>query len=429
MSNRREQLVAIYRATVRELSGENLVRKALSSPGAAPAPRPGGRLAVLALGKAASSMCRGAFAALGPLPGVVVGPPGDPPPAPLSFFPGDHPVPGTSSRAAGETLLAAAGAIGPRDAALVLLSGGGSALAEAPVAGLSMADLAATTRLLLGAGAPIAAINTVRRHLSRLKGGGLGAALAAGSVTVLGLSDVHGDAPATLASGPLWPDPTTHADALAVLRDHGIADRVPAAVRAHLEAGARGERPETPKPGDERLRRIETRILAGPADLPRVAAAHAARQGFHAECWPRFLEGDVAEVARVWIERAREFAATPSAAPRLLAAAAEPTVVLPPAPGNGGRARQLALLVARELGETPAAAFLAAGSDGRDGGPGAAGAVVDGTTAGQAHDAGIDLDDAIARADAGTALEALGLALPEAATGTNLADLNLLAAG
>jgi hydroxypyruvate reductase len=424
----RDRLVAIWEATVAGLSGERLVREALSVPGAAPAPRPGGRRTILALGKAAGAMSRGAVAALGPLPGVAVGLAEDPAPPSLSFVPGDHPVPGAGSLRGGEALLAAAGALGPADAALVLLSGGGSALAEAPSPGITLADLGATTRLLLGAGAPIAAINTVRRHLSRLKGGGLGAALGAGAVTVLAISDVHGDDPATLASGPLWPDPTTFAAAMAVLRDHGILSRVPAAVRSHLAAGAAGLRPETPKPGDERLARIETRVLAGPADLPRVAAAHAARLGFAAEASPRFLGGDVREVAAWWAVRAAELATAPGSAPRLLAAAAEPTVVLPPSPGVGGRARQLALLVARELAGKPLA-FLAAGSDGRDGAAGAAGAAVDGGTLAAARAAGIDVDAAIDAADAGPALAALDLAVAERATGTNLADLNLLAAG
>jgi hydroxypyruvate reductase len=300
----RDRLVTIWEATVAELSGERLVREALSAPGVAPVPGPGGRRVILALGKAAAAMSRGAVAALGPLPGVAVGLEGDPAPRTLSFFPGDHPVPGVGSRIAGEALLAAAGALGPADAALVLLSGGGSALAEAPAPGVTLADLGATTRLLLGAGAPIAAINTVRRHLSRLKGGGLGAALGAGAVTVLAISDVHGDDPATIASGPLWPDPTTFADAVAALRDHGLLERVPRPVRAHLEAGAAGRRPESPKPGDERLARVETRILAGPGDLPRVAAAHATRLGFQVEVSPRFLGDDVREVARLWAARA-----------------------------------------------------------------------------------------------------------------------------
>ena len=135
--------------------------------------------------------------------------------------------------------------LGRDDVLLLLLSGGGSALLPAPASGLSLADKAATTSLLMQAGAGIHELNTVRKHLSRLKGGGLARRAAPAQVRALVLSDVVGDDLSTIASGPSWPDPTTYADAVRILRLRGLLERVPAPVRAHLEAGARGERPET----------------------------------------------------------------------------------------------------------------------------------------------------------------------------------------
>jgi glycerate-2-kinase len=305
----------------------------------------------------------------------------------------------------------------------VLLSGGGSALAVAPAAGLAFADKADAVQAVMRGGATIQRLNAVRKHLSALKGGRLGARLAPAPVTVLVLSDVPGDDLSSIASGPLAPDPTTYADALEAVADAGA--RLPDPVRAHLEAGLRGEREETPKPGDARLAGVTHRLLAGPVHLARAAADAARARGFQAEAEPAPLTGDVAEVAARLAAWARAHAGRGR---RLLAFGGEPTIRVPPsatAP-DGGRAQHLALLAARELAGLPAA-VLAAGSDGRDGPTEQAGAVADGGTWDAARAAGVDLDRVLAEARSGPAALAVGAAIPRVETGTHLCDLVLVA--
>jgi hydroxypyruvate reductase len=416
LAARREE---IWRAALARLSAARLVRESLRAD-----PPPKGPVRVLALGKAAGPMTEAALAALGgsardPL---AVLPGGEPAPPGVRALRGGHPRPDAGSREAGAAIRAWAEA-SRGVPALVLLSGGGSALAVAPADGLRFEDKVEAVAALMRAGATIHELNALRKHLSALKGGRLGLLLAPAPVFVLVLSDVPGDDLSVIASGPLAPDPSTFGDALAHLRRLRAA--VPPAVLAHLEAGARGERPETPKPGDPRLAAIGHRILAGPVALARAAAEEARTRGFEAEADPSPLAGDVAEVAARAAAWAR---ANAGRGPRLLALGGEPTVRLPEdarAP-DGGRAQHLALLAARAIEGLPAA-FLAAGSDGRDGPTDQAGAAVDGGTAARARALGLDLDSALRAARSGPAAVALGAAIPRLVTGTHLCDLVLVA--
>jgi hydroxypyruvate reductase len=247
-------------------------------------------------------------------------------------------------------------------------------------------------------------------------------------VRVLVLSDVPGDDLSVIASGPLAPDPSTFADALAAFERAGVGAAAHGAVRARLEAGARGEASETVKPGDLRLAGVSHRLLAGPLDLARAAAEEAAARGFLAEADRAPLTGDVAEVAARLAAWARRHAGHGR---RLLALGGEPTIRLPDGgPGapdpDGGRAQHLALLAALALDGLPAAA-LAAGSDGRDGPTEQAGAVVDGGTAWAASRAGVDLPAALAAARSGPAAVSLGVAIPRFDSGTHVCDLVLVA--
>lgn len=411
---------AIWRGALARLPADALVSGALASE-----PLPPGPVRVLAVGKAAGAMMAAALRALGgrardPL---CVLPEGAPAPAGATAVAAGHPRPTPGSLAAGRAVLAWARA-GGGTPALVLVSGGGSALAFAPAEGIAPEDKAEAVHALMRAGATIQQLNALRKHLSALKGGRLGALLAPAPVRVLVLSDVPGDDLSTIASGPLAPDPTTYADALAAAAALGAP--LPPAVRVHLEAGARGEREETPKPGDPRLARIRHAILAGPVHLARAAADVARARGFAAEADPAPLAGDVAAVAARLATFARAHA---GGGPRLLALGGEPTIRLPPgaAAPDGGRAQHLALLAAREI-DGLSAAVLAAGSDGRDGPTEQAGAVVDGGTLAAARAAGIDLDGALAAARSGPACVALGTAIPREETGTHLCDLVLVAA-
>lgn len=411
---------SIWRTAVERMCAARLVAAALARE-----PPPPGPVRLLALGKAAAPVTEAALASLGARAkeALCVVPSGAARDIPRALvLEGSHPRPDARSAAAGEAILSWA----CRDRALpvlALLSGGGSALAVAPAAGVAFDEKARAIATLMRAGLDIGALNAVRKHLSRLKGGRLGALLAPAPVRVLALSDVPGDDLSTIASGPFAPDPTTFADALAEVER--AAAPIPPAVRAHLEAGARGEREETPKPGDPRLAGVVHRILAGPVDLARAAAEIARERGFEAEADPAPLAGDVSDVA----DRLAAFArARAGRGRRLLALGGEPTIRVPAgaASPDGGRAQHLALLAARAIAGLPAA-VLAAGSDGRDGPTEQAGAVVDGGTVARARAAGADLDAAIREARSGPACVAIGAAIPRFETGTHLCDLVMVA--
>lgn len=410
---------SIWREALARLQAARLVTEALASE-----PLPAGPIRVLALGKAAGPMAGAALSALGPRACDVlcVLPEGAAAPRGVRTLAAGHPRPTPGSLAAGRAIVewASAGRGAP---ALVLLSGGGSALAFAPAEGLSAEDKAEGVAAVMRAGATIQRLNAVRKHLSALKGGRLGLRLAPAPVRVLVLSDVPGDELTTIASGPLAPDPTTYRDALEAVA--ALSAAIPTPVRDHLEAGARGELEETPKPGDPRLAGITHHLLAGPVHLARAAADAARARGFSAEVDPAPLTGDVADVAARLAAWARAHAGR---GPSLLALGGEPTVRIPEGAGaaDGGRAQHLALLAAREIDGLPAA-VLAAGSDGRDGPTEQAGAVVGGATAAAARAAGIDLDRALAEARSGPACLALGAAIPRVETGTHLCDLVLVA--
>ncbi len=349
-------------------------------------------------------------------------PEGSSPPAGVRAIGAGHPRPTPGSLDAGRAVLEWARANGGTTA-LVLVSGGGSALAFAPADGVTPDEKSDAVHALMRAGATIQQLNALRKHLSSLKGGRLGALLAPAAVRVLVLSDVPGDDLSTIASGPLAPDPTTYAGALAAVSSLGAS--IPQAVRAHLEAGARGERDETPKPGDPRLASIRHVLLAGPVHLARTAAAVAEELGFSASADPAPLTGDVAVVAArlaAWVR------ANAGRGRRVLALGGEPTIRIPAgaAAPDGGRAQHLALLAAREIAGLPAA-VLAAGSDGRDGPTEQAGAVVDGATLAAAREAGVDVDGALGEARSGPACVAIGAAIPRMETGTHLCDLVLAA--
>ncbi len=414
-----DECVAIWREALGRLQAARLVSEALVAE-----PLPPGPVRVLAIGKAAGSMLEAAISALGTraLEPLCVLPEGSSAPRGVRAIHAGHPRPTAGSLAAGRAAVAWADA-GHGAPALVLLSGGGSALAFAPADGLSPEDKADAVQALMRAGATIQRLNALRKHLSALKGGQLGARLAPAPTRVLVLSDVPGDDLSTIASGPLAPDPTTYADALTAIGAAGAP--VPLAARARLEAGARGEIDETPKPGDPRLAGIEHRLLAGPVHLARAAAEAARARGFAAVADPSPLTGDVADVAARLADFAR---ASAGRGRRLLALGGEPTIRISPgaAAPDGGRAQHLALLAATSIAGLPAA-VLAAGSDGRDGPTDQAGAVVDGGTGAAARAAGVDLDRALAEARSGPACVALRAAIPRVETGTHLCDLVMVA--
>ena len=378
------------------------------------------RVLVLGCGKASGAMARAAEETLGEriADGFVVVKDGYTVPlARVRLAEAGHPVPDARGLAASARLLELARGAGEADLVLFLVSGGGSALTPAPAPPVTLAEKREVTRLLLAAGATIAELNAVRKHLSRFKGGQLARAARPASVLTLALSDVIGDPLDVIASGPTAPDPTTFRDALDVLEARGLGARAPASVRERLEAGRRGALEETPKPGDRVFERVENIVVGNNALVTDAALAAAGRLGYRAELLTRALEGEARHVARDLVARARRLP------PRACLIAGGETTVTVRGRGRGGRCQELALAAALELTSGEPLTLLAAGTDGTDGPTDAAGAIVDAGTVGRARAAGADPWRALDDNDAHTLLAASGDLLVTGPTNTNLLDL------
>lgn len=390
-----------------------------------------GRLIVVGFGKASARMASGLEELLGDRisAGFVVTAEGCTAPTKIiEVAEAGHPVPDERTLQAGQRILNLVKSASEEDLVIVLISGGGSALFEIPLPGLSLADLAQTTSLLLRAGATIQEMNAVRKHLSAVKGGRLAKITQATKILALVLSDVPGDDLATIASGPTVPDPTTFAQAVRVLETKGIWNAVPKAVREHLLAGAAGKIPETPKPGDPCFRRVR-HVLIGSGRTALTLAQNTGRNlGFRSLVLTSTLRGEAREVAKFFAalaEEERRFK-KPVPPPALLLAAGETTVTVR-GEGRGGRNQELALSFALEIQGLSGVALLALATDGRDGPTDAVGAIVDGETVDRIKAADVDPVKALAQNDSYTALSAAGDLLLTGPTGTNVADLVILA--
>jgi glycerate-2-kinase len=383
---------------------------------------PGARLAVLALGKAAAPMARALEEAAGArvVAGLAIVPDGHG--LALERFDvceASHPLPDGRSERAARRALRFVEVLGPSDVLVVLLSGGTSSLLSCPAPGLDLEDFARTTALLLEGGAAIDELNAVRKHLSAVAGGRLALQAAAGRVEVLTISDVPGDRMDTIGSGPFAGDPTTYADALAVVDERGVRARLPSRIRAHLEAGARGEREETPSGDEPRLKRVRHTLVASNATALEAARCAARELGLRAIDVTGALCGE----ARV---AGRRLAALCDAVtvevPALLLAGGE-TVVNVRGAGRGGRNQELALAGALALDGRDGSALLAAGTDGTDGPTDAAGAFADGGTVGRGGALGLDARAALQDNDAYGFFSAEGGILRTGPTRTNVMDL------
>jgi len=368
-----------------------------------------GRVGVLAIGKGAPAMARGAARALDrpALAGIVVSNHHDEIPDGMQLVIGSHPVPSAASIDAGQALLDFAGSLGAEDTAVVLISGGGSALAEVPVPGVELGDIAATNELLLRSGADIGAVNTVRRRLSRLKGGGLAAAIAPARLITLAVSDVVGDAPEAIASGPTVALADEPDRALQVVTRLGIAGDLPGAVLAALEADL-GERPLGPNG--------EFRIVAGAATAAHAAASAAERKGVPATVIDTRMVGDVTEAVGTALRRS---------GPGMCVFAGETTVTVV-GDGIGGRNHEAALVAATVIEGESNVWFLAGGTDGIDGLTQAAGTVVDGGTVARGRALGLDAGIALDRNDSGSFFAQLAEQIITGPTGTNVGDIWLV---
>lgn len=396
------------------------------------------RIFLVAAGKAARPMTDAAEAVLGDriTAGVAVGgPDARGATGRTTLYAGGHPLPDPSSLMAARHIQRLLADTTDRDLVLVLLSGGASAMLEQPGGRMPLVEIAAATSALLSSGAPIDAVNTVRKHLSAVKGGGLLRAIAPARCVTLAVGDVitppGGDEAATIGSGPTAADPTTFADAGAVLSRYDLWPALSAAIGDHLRAGLAGTVPETLKPGDPLLERADYRVISDGDAVVAAAADHAARLGYAPLVLTTRLAGEAREAGGFLSAIALECAASgrPVRPPACLIAAGETTVTLRRLGGTGGRNRELALAAALALAGAADIALATLATDGVDGAPGAAGAIADGATVRRAAGHGRDAAAALDRHDSGPLFDALGDGIAPGPTATNVGDLAIALIG
>ena len=409
-----------------------------------PAPPQSGRTIVIGAGKAGGAMAQAVQALWpqdAPMQGLVVTRYHHIPPLPdtlktqslkgfkqrIEIIQAAHPVPDAAGLKASERMLAMLQGLTANDLVLCLISGGGSALLTLPANGLTLADKQRINQALLKSGANISEMNCVRKHLSRIKGGRLAAACAPARVVTLTISDVPGDDPSVIASGPTVPDATTCADALAILKRYRI--EVPAAVLAQLASGAL----ETPKPGDALFNGHQVHLTATPQQSLQAAAVAARAAGLNAYVLSDEMQGESREVGKVHAALARAAARGTGAfdKPCVILSGGETTVSVRPlregaAPGRGGRAGEFCMGLALALQGQAGVYALAADTDGIDGLEDNAGAFVAPDTLERALDKGMKLDDHLDRNDAYGYFDALGDLVVTGPTHTNVNDFRAL---
>lgn len=423
--NARDDAHAIWSAAVRAANPERLVREALASD---PLP-PARRLIVVGAGKAGAAMAAGLEAALADrldtATGLVNVPAGlDGKLSRIRLHaarPAGLNEPTAAGVAGAEEMLRLLADTGPDDVAVCLLSGGGSALLPAPADGITLDDKLAVTRMLHRSGATIDEMNCVRKHLSRVKGGRLAAAFRGKLLLTLIVSDVVGDPLDVIASGPTAPDPTTFADAVAVLARYGLTDRVPHAVNELLTRGAAETLKALPP-------NVVNRVIGSNRVALDAAAAEAEWRGYRVLDLGAFVEGETAAVAMAVAGVVRSICrdGKPLAAPACVLIGGETTVTLGDAPGKGGRNQEFVLALMLKLAATPGGlegvTVLSGGTDGEDGPTDAAGALADAGTLARGRDAA----DYLRRHDAYPYFAATGDLLTPGLTGTNVMDVRVV---
>lgn len=341
-----------------------------------------------------------------------------------------HPKPDASGVRGAQEIAAIAEQAGPDDLVVALISGGASALLPLPAAGITLADKQATTQLLLDSGADIGEMNTVRKHLSAVKGGQLARLAAPATLITLVLSDVVGDPLDVIGSGPTVPDLSTFAQAKQVLVRRGIWDLSPPAVRERLQAGVDGLLPETPKPGDPAFANTQNLVVGSNRQAVAAAAEAAQEAGYRVLVLSTLIEGETREIARMHGAILREVVASgqPVSAPACLISGGETTVTIR-GPGKGGRNQEFALAAAMEIAGLPDVTVLSAGTDGSDGPTDATGAIVSGGTLDRASALGLDAARSLAQNDAYPFFDALGDLLRTGPTHTNVMDIRVMLVG
>ncbi|MBZ9818402.1 glycerate kinase [Mesorhizobium sp. CA4] len=416
MTDPKSFLTSIFNAAVAAADPEKTIRNHLPA-------KPKGRTVVIGAGKGSAQMAA-AFEKVwdGPIDGLVVTRYGYGARCErIEIIEAAHPVPDAAGLEASRRLLEKVRGLTSDDLVVALISGGGSALLPSPAPGLTLADEIAVNEALLASGAPIAAMNTIRKHVSTIKGGRLAAAAHPARVVSLVVSDIPGDNPALVASGPTVPDTGSRADALASIAAYGM--KLPASVMAHIQSPAA----DAPRLDDPRFGGNEVHLTASAGVSLEAAAAEAKRQGIEAAILSDAIEGEAREVGGVHAAIAREVATRnrPFAKPVLILSGGETTVTLR-AKGKGGRNSEFLLAFAIGIDGVNGIDALAADTDGIDGSENNAGAFADGSTVARMRAAGVDAKAMLAGNNAWTAFSAVGDLFVPGPTGTNVNDLRAI---
>ena len=341
-----------------------------------------------------------------------------------------HPIPDSRGIRGAEDVLALADAAGERDLVICVISGGGSALLVSPAEGVALEDKQEVTRLLLACGADIHEINTVRKHLSRAKGGGLARAAYPATVVSLILSDVIGDDLNVIASGPAVPDTSTFADARNVFRKYDIWNQVPDSVRQRIQQGLAGDIEDTPKAGDAVFQRCYFELVGNNIQALIAAGKEARRKGYQSLILSSTVEGEAREVVKMFAAIAKEIrsSANPVASPACILCGGETTVTIQ-GEGKGGRNQEFALASAMIIDGMENIVILSGGTDGTDGPTDAAGAIADGSTLARARANNLDPLEALRRNDSYHFFQPLGDLIITGPTRTNVSDVYMLLVG
>jgi len=341
---------------------------------------------------------------------------------PLIYFTGGHPFPDERSLGAGKKIIEMVSSLQADDLLFCLISGGGSALVTAPIDGVSLADTQVLTSALMACGARIDEINTLRRHLDQIKGGGIVKIANRATIISLILSDVVGNPLEAIASGPTAPDPTTQAEAMSVLEKYNIKDHIPISIFHSLKTS-----PETPKPGNPIFKKVQNVIIGSNLQAAQALLVQAETEGFKPYLLRTDLQGEACEAAFELATYIRQTRLTGDPIPGkvCIVAGGETTVTLT-GNGKGGRNTELALAAVKELADFPGVMLVTLATDGEDGSTDAAGAVVTGETFRRASGLGLHPGDFLKRNDSYSFFSALDDLLKPGPTGTNVNDLVLL---
>lgn len=398
-------------------------------------PESNGRIYLVGIGKAAPAMAQAAAELFGDRlsAGIVITRYGHAAgyflPEQVKCFEAGHPVPDENGQVAAHEIVELLAQTTPLDRVLVLLSGGASALAPCPVPAVTLADLQQLTTLLLHSGAAIGEINTIRKHLDQIKGGQLARLAAPALVVSLILSDVVGDPLEVIASGPTAPDPSTYAQAWAVLDKYALIDQLPDSILTWLRAGLAGQHAETPKPGDRLFNQVTNLVIGSNRQAAQAALVQAAQLGYHGLLLSTFVEGEAREIGKViaGLVKGMVFHGDPLSPPACLVLGGETTVTLS-GTGKGGRNQELALATALGIEGIENILVMCLATDGSDGPTDAAGAIVDGQTAAAIRRKGMDAAAALVQHNSYPTLQAAGGLILIGPSGTNVNDLVVILA-